>query len=139
MPRNSSTSSTLRWNFWLWRILFSLNQKETRVRTNFYSQDNAWIWFLSLDYTSSIDVCPIDANLVASGGGDCDIKIVDRRESKIVKVFDNIHTGVYSSLDTREMMYLTHLIRVYRLCSVELNWRYDCNSLKRLFYGSCWL
>ena len=42
-----------------------------------------------------IDVCPIDGNLLASGGEDHDIKIYDRRESKIVKVFSDLHSGSY--------------------------------------------
>ena len=42
-------------------------------------------------YTYWIDVCPTDSNLLASGGDDVDIKIFDKRESKIVKTIDDIH------------------------------------------------
>jgi hypothetical protein len=40
-----------------------------------------------------IDVYQSDGNLLASGGMDKNIKIYDRRESKIVKTFDGIHSG----------------------------------------------
>ena len=39
------------------------------------------------------DVCPTDANLLTSGGYDKKIKIYDRRESKIIKTFEGIHSG----------------------------------------------
>ena len=40
-----------------------------------------------------IDVCPTDANLLAYGGKDQNIKIYDRRVSNVVKTFDGIHLG----------------------------------------------
>lgn len=40
-----------------------------------------------------IDVCKNNGKLLASGGTDADIKIYDRRENKIVRTFDNIHTS----------------------------------------------
>ena len=40
-----------------------------------------------------IDVCPTDSNLLASGGSDKSVKIYDKRESKIVKTIDNIHSS----------------------------------------------
>ena len=40
-----------------------------------------------------IDVCPTDANLLAFGGDDFKIKINDRRDFKVVKIFNNIHSG----------------------------------------------
>ena len=42
-----------------------------------------------------IDVCPTDANLLASAGLDRSIKIIDRRESKIVKTIDEIHSSKF--------------------------------------------
>jgi WD40 repeat protein len=40
-----------------------------------------------------IDVCQSNGNLLASGGDDKAIKIFDKRESKIVKTFQGIHSG----------------------------------------------
>lgn len=40
-----------------------------------------------------IDVCPNNGNLLASGGQDENIKIFDKRQSKIVQTFDDIHNG----------------------------------------------
>ena len=40
-----------------------------------------------------IDVCQSDGNLLASGGYDLNVKIFDKRESKIVQTFDDIHDG----------------------------------------------
>lgn len=40
--------------------------------------------------TYSIDVCPTDNNLLAAAGADKNVKIVDRRESKIVKTIDTL-------------------------------------------------
>ena len=48
---------------------------------------------LSIVQTHWIDVCPTDTNLLASGGQDKQIKIYDRRTSKIVKKFDGMYTG----------------------------------------------
>ena len=38
-----------------------------------------------------IDVCPTDANLLASGGGNGSVFIYDRREFRTVKRFDKTH------------------------------------------------
>ena len=38
-------------------------------------------------YTYWIDVCQRDGNLLTAGGSDKNIKIFDKRESKIVKIF----------------------------------------------------
>ena len=42
--------------------------------------------------TCWIDVCPTDSNLLASGGVDKSINIFDKRESRIVKTIDDIHS-----------------------------------------------
>mgnify|MGYP003876923619 CR=1 FL=1 len=42
-----------------------------------------------------IDVCRSDCNLLAAGGRDNNLKIYDRRESRIVKIFgDGLHEGI---------------------------------------------
>ena len=48
---------------------------------------------LTIGKTRWINVCPINGNMMASGGFDQNIKIFDKRESKIVKTFDKIHKG----------------------------------------------
>ena len=45
------------------------------------------------DATLSIDVCPSNGNLLASSGEDNNIKIFDKRNSKIIRTFDDIHSG----------------------------------------------
>ena len=40
-----------------------------------------------------IDVCQNDGNLLVSGGYNANIKIFDKRESKIIKTFDDVHSG----------------------------------------------
>ena len=52
-----------------------------------------------------IDICPTDANLVAFGGVDRDVKIYDRRESKIVRIF-SFHAGKIL-FDTNHLIHLT--------------------------------
>ena len=52
-----------------------------------------FIKYFSIDHTRWIDVCPTDENLLATCGHDMDIKIYDRRESKIVRTFYDIHFG----------------------------------------------
>ena len=54
------------------------------IRTNFYYLLGTTFW---------IDVCPKDANLLASGGSDKSIKIFDRRVSKVTKTLDNVHSS----------------------------------------------
>lgn len=39
-----------------------------------------------------IDVCPVDGNLLVSGGN-TDVKVYDRRVSKIVRTFEKVHRG----------------------------------------------
>ena len=48
---------------------------------------------LYVDYTYWIDACPIDGNLLASGGIAEKVKIFDKRELNIVKTFENIHSS----------------------------------------------
>jgi hypothetical protein len=45
------------------------------------------------DTTIWIDVCQANGNLLASCGQDEQIKVFDRRESRIVKRFQDIHAG----------------------------------------------
>ena len=45
-----------------------------------------------IDLAVWIDVCKSDGNLLASCGSDDSIKIFDRRESRIIKAFEGIHT-----------------------------------------------
>ena len=40
-----------------------------------------------------IDVCQNDGNLLVSSGWDKNIKIFDKRESKIIKTFDDVHSS----------------------------------------------
>ena len=76
----------------------------------------------SIAITLWIDVCPTDANLLVSGGTDCDIKIYDRRESKIVKIFAGIHSGKIC-LDTNNIIHLTlQYIRLDQMRSMEAEW-----------------
>lgn len=51
------------------------------------------IFAIILDYTLSIDVCQSNGDLLASGGSSNNIKIFDRRQSKIVREYDKIHRG----------------------------------------------
>ena len=46
---------------------------------------------LLLDWTNWIDVCQSNGNLLAAGGDDKNVKIFDKRESKIVRTFYGIH------------------------------------------------
>ena len=56
--------------------------------------DSCLIPHLSLlDWTFWIDVCQNDGNMLASGGTDVNLKIFDKRESKIVQTFNEIHLG----------------------------------------------
>lgn len=95
--------------------------------------------------TYSIDVRQSDYNLLASGGTDCKIKIYDRRESKIVRIFDGIHSGNifisrYRFSDLRGLLYLKWLcwltnkfliFRIYTICTMEFKRRYDSKRLIR--------
>ena len=50
----------------------------------------AYLGFL----TFWIDTCQGSENLLAAAGQESSIKIFDRRESKLVKTFENFHTGM---------------------------------------------
>lgn len=41
----------------------------------------------------AIDVCPSNGNLVATAGSDHRVKIYDRRESKMIKTLNTLHSG----------------------------------------------
>mgnify|MGYP003877618977 FL=1 len=47
--------------------------------------------FILLVWTRWIDVCQSNGNLLVSGGDSMDVKIFDKRKSKIVQTFDDIH------------------------------------------------
>ena len=55
--------------------------------------------------TCWIDVYPTDANLLAASGNDDNIKIYDRRVSKIVKTFKSIHSSK-TCLNTNDLIHL---------------------------------
>ena len=42
-----------------------------------------------------IDVCPRNPNLLAAGGAGKSVSIYDKRSSRIVEKFLNIHSGIY--------------------------------------------
>ena len=46
-----------------------------------------------LGFTICIDVCSNNGNLLVSGGRDQRVRIFDKRESKIVRIFDEMHKG----------------------------------------------
>ena len=52
------------------------------------------IIFKKLGLTITIDVCPSDGNLLAIGGSN--IKIYDHCESKLTKIFPDIHSSTNS-------------------------------------------
>ena len=49
--------------------------------------------FYFLGFTYWIQPCPSNGNLLVTGGTDQNIKIFDRREAKVVRIFYGIHTG----------------------------------------------
>lgn len=76
------------------------NQKELRLplrldagillKRSIYSKIGV---LFQIEQTKWIDACPSNNNLLAAAGLDKNVKIIDRRESKIVKAIDSIHTG----------------------------------------------
>ena len=76
-------------------------------------------------YINWIDVCQGDGNLLVAGGGDLSIKVIDRRESRIVKTFSKCHSGEkYSQLSI-----FTLKLRLDQLCEMESKWGYACQRL----------
>ena len=104
-----------RWN-WLWRNQFYLKQWVNNtdllwcvtIRTVHFDRSHLLDWYL-----------PCRSNLLASGGYDKNIKIYDRRVSKIVKTIDDIHSGniclaISSMLHIQYNRYLKGLIHCVR-------------------------
>mgnify|MGYP000885030011 CR=1 FL=1 len=73
-----------------------------------------------------IDVCPINGNLLATGDADNQVKIFDKRVSKTVKNFKDLHPST-----TFWFITIDYLYRFCSLCTMESNWRYD----RKLFIG----
>ncbi len=59
--------------------------------------------------TYCIDVCQSDGNLLVLGGTDKNVKIFDKRQSDIVKTFEDVHSGK----EFHSIVHITH-------CSVFL-------------------
>ena len=53
----------------------------------------SFLIFCVLGCTFSIDVCPVDSNLLVAGGSGKKINVFDKRVSNIVKTFESVHTG----------------------------------------------
>lgn len=57
----------------------------------------SWMLIVSIlggkGFTTWIDCCPANGNLLATCADDQDVKIYDRRESNIVKTFAKLHKG----------------------------------------------
>lgn len=66
-------------------LVKSLHRIDAKLLPNKYYLKDAY------DEINGIDVCPLDGNLLAACSISKKIDILDRRESKIVKRFDQIH------------------------------------------------
>ena len=78
-----------------------------------------------------MDVCQSDGNLLASGGDDQNIKIFDKRESRVVINFDAIH----SSKINYGLIWINPYHDIYsrpsQLCELESSWRYARKRILR--------
>lgn len=95
--------------FSILRMMRSRIEREARVFSYFINSKvreyNCILWIIFiinflyhtnplLDTTWWIDVCQSNENLLASGGKDKNVKVFDKRESKIVQTFDGIHSSI---------------------------------------------
>lgn len=87
-----------------------------------------------------IDVCQNDGNLLVAAGSEKHIKIYDRRESQIVRTFEEVHSGkkhayylplriIYYSFLHSLLVFIflidvKTIIRNDKLRAMEFNWRY---------------
>ena len=68
-------------------------------------------------------MCQNNGNLLAVGGRDKNVKIFDKRGSKIVQSsFDGIHTGIYLDLFNNIILILLIALRLDLLCEMESKW-----------------
>ena len=61
--------------------------------------------FALLDWTKWIDPCQANSNLLATGGSSKKINVYDKRNSQIVKTFEDIHSGKQIYLLLRHQNY----------------------------------
>ena len=66
-----------------------------------------------------IDVCQSNGNLLAAGGENNNIKIFDKRLSKIVQTFYGIHKGYNFLFNKLFSDFLLLLSRYNRMCEME--------------------
>ena len=65
--------------------------------------------------TLCIDVCPSDGNLLSSAGDDWNIKIFDRRQSAVVKTFDDFHESIKTLFPVLFFRFLSFSLFDFRL------------------------
>ena len=81
--------------------------------------------FFFLEYTYSIDPCQTNSNLLATGGGSQRINIYDKRNSQIVKRFEDMHycKRILSLVLASELIpYINSLYSRGTLCEMESRW-----------------